>query len=187
MPDAHLTQLLNAHQSGDAAAAEQALPLVYDALCRIAQNHLRGEGAGHTLDPSALVHEAYVRLVDLDRIEWQSRGHFFAMASRAMQRVLVDHARRHQAEKRRGDAVHVPADDAPLAADLRPDEILALDEALDRLEAQDARKAEVVRLRFFGGFTHQEVADLVGVSVATVRLDWTMAKAWLRDALDRAD
>jgi RNA polymerase sigma factor (TIGR02999 family) len=184
---ADVTQLLNAHQQGDAAASERVLPLVYDALRQIARNHLRGESADHTLDPSALVHEAYVRLVDVEQVTWQSRAHFFAMASRAMRRVLVDHARRHQAEKRRGEAVHVPTDDAPLAADLRPDEILALDEALERLELVDARKAKVVQLRFFGGFTHEETAELLGVSRATVRLDWTMARAWLRDALDAAD
>lgn len=179
-----VTQLLNAHQSGDPAAGDRVMPVVYEALQRIAENHLRGEQHAETLSRTALVHEAYERLVDLDRITFESRRHFFALASRAMRRILVDHARRQQSAKRGGRAAHVSLEDHPIAGDLAGTDVLALDEALTRLEALDARKAQVVNLRFFGGFTIQETADLLAISPVTVQRDWTLAKAFLHDAVD---
>jgi RNA polymerase sigma factor (TIGR02999 family) len=178
-PRLDITQLLNEQQAGDEGAGERVMPLVYDALRRIAENHLHGEQHA-TLSPTALVHEAYERMVDLDRVTYESRRHFFALASRAMRRILVDRARKQQAAKRGARAEHVAAHDAPLVATLPPTEILALDDALTRLEALDERKAKVVHLRFFGGFTVEETAEIIGVASATVRRDWTLAKAWLR-------
>jgi RNA polymerase sigma factor (TIGR02999 family) len=179
-----VTQLLNAHQRGDADAGERVMPVVYRALQRIAENHLRAESKADTISRTALVHEAYEKLVDLKAVTYESRRHFFALASRAMRRILVDHARQQQAAKRGARADHVPLDEQPLAGDLAGTDVLALDEALTRLEALDERKAQVVHLRFFGGFTIQETADLLGVSPVTVQRDWTLAKAFLHAAVE---
>jgi RNA polymerase sigma factor (TIGR02999 family) len=170
---------------------ERLVPLVYAELRRVAHRQLAAEPTGHTLSTTALVHEAYLRLAEQTRVEWANRAQFFALAARAMRRVLVDYARRHQAARRGGVRRRpVPLDDAEaegnvdaLAVAARGDELLALDEALERLAAVDARAAAVVECRFYGGLTEVETADALGVSPRTVAGDWLMAKGWLYRAL----
>lgn len=164
---------------GDANAVDALMPVVYEELRGIARRQLRHERPGHTLSTTALVHEAYVRLVDQTRVEWQDRAHFFAVAARAMRRILVDHARRRTAQKRGGNQQPIPLDEAQLAMDAQADLLLSLDEALDRLAAFSERLAQVVELRFFGGMTEEETAEALGLSARTVRRDWVKAKAWL--------
>jgi RNA polymerase sigma factor (TIGR02999 family) len=179
---ARVTELLLDWRRGDQDALEQLIPLVYDELRRIAARQLRSERPDHTLQPTALVHEAYGRLVGAD-ITWNDRAHFFAIAARTMRRVLVDHARAQEREKRGGGAVRVTLDEN-LAVDAgRPEEMLALDAALEQLAKFDARKAEVVQLHFFGGLTYDQIAEALGISAATVDRDLRMARAWLFRAL----
>ena len=159
------------------APLERLLPLVYDELRGIAHRQLRGERADHTLGTTGLVHEAYLRLVDQRRIDWHDRTRFFALAARVMRRVLVDYARRRGAQKRQGAAVTL--DDALASADGQADLIVAVDEALSRLAELDPRQARVVEMRFFGGLTEDEAAELLGVSARTVRNDWVKARGWL--------
>ncbi len=180
---AEITGLLRGMHGGEDGAMDRLLPLVYDDLRRIAHRQLGGERDGHTVNTTALVHEAYFRLVDHRQGEWRDRAHFFAVASRAMRRVLVDYARRHRAAKRGGALRQVPLDDAMLAAEERADVLVSLDEALTRLSALDARQARVVECRFFGGLTEEETADVLGVTARTVRRDWTKAKGWLHQEL----
>ena len=174
---------------------ENLVPLVYEELRRVAHRQLSAEPVGHTLSTTALVHEAYLRLADQTRVEWANRAQFFGLAARAMRRVLVDYARRHQAARRGGvrrrpvsleDAEADGSDDA-LTVAARGDELLALDEALDQLAAVDARAARVVECRFFGGLTEAETADALGVSTRTAAGDWLMAKGWLYRALRAED
>jgi len=173
-----VTELLLDWRRGDAAALDQLIPMVYDDLRRVAARQLRGERTDHTLQPTALVHEAYGRLVGAD-ITWTDRAHFFAIAARTMRRVLVDHARAHDREKRGGGAVRVTLDEN-LAVDAgRPEDVLALDAALEQLAEVDPRKAEVVQLHFFGGLTYDQIAEALGISPATVDRDLRMARAWL--------
>lgn len=175
----NVTRLLSAWQAGDEEALERLLPLVYDDLRRIADRRLAGERAGHTLQATALVHEAYLRLVDHDRIQWQGRAHFLALAATTMRRILVDHARKQRAAKRGGDAVTLTLDE-DLAGGREPEvDLVALDQALERLAAEEPRQARVVELRFFGGLTVRETAEVLDVSPATVKLDWSVARAWL--------
>jgi RNA polymerase sigma factor (TIGR02999 family) len=179
-----VTELLLAWTEGDRAALDRLMPLVHAELRRIARNRLRAERRGHTLQPTALVNEAYLRLVDLTRMHWRNRAQFFAIAARLMRTVLVDAARGAGAAKRGGGALRVTFDEAraPLA---RHDHLLlALDEALEALAKQDPRKSQVVELRFFGGLSVEEAAAVLGVSVDTVTRDWKFAKAWLRQQLD---
>ncbi|HWJ56499.1 MAG TPA: ECF-type sigma factor [Vicinamibacterales bacterium] len=169
-------------QGGDAAALEELVPLVYAELRRMADRQLRRERSDHTLQPTAVVHEAFLRLVDQRRVSWQNRAHFFAVAARLMRRVLVDHARAHQAEKRGGLARRIPLEDwnagqQPPRVDLV--DLVDLDAALDRLSALDPDQARVVELRFFGGLTVEETAEVVGASSATVKRDWHSARAFL--------
>lgn len=179
-PDGRLTQLLQAWQQGDEHAADEIVPLVYAELRRIAANRLRAERSGHTLQPTVLVHEAWMRLAD-QRADWQNRGHFFAIAAQAMRRILVDHARRRAAAKRGSDPVNVPVDDvAHLLPSPMPDErLLALDAALDRLAGLDPRQAKVVELRFFGGLSVEDTAVFLDISPTTVKREWATARAWL--------
>jgi RNA polymerase sigma factor (TIGR02999 family) len=156
---------------------------VYAELRRVAHRHLRGERTGHTLDTTALVHEAYLELARLDHIRWPGRAYVLAAASRAMRRILIDYAVARRAEKRGGGAAVEPLDGAVAMAVSRGDELLALDEALERLAAVDARSAQVVECRFFGGMSVEETAEAVGTSPATVKRDWTMARAWLNREL----
>ena len=183
-PDA--SELLDQASAGDEGAADRLLVLVYDQLRGLAASYLRAERPGHTLQPTALVHEAFLRLHAGRPVRYESRTHFFAVAARAMRNVLVDHARRRAAAKRGGDAERVTLDDGlelggPAGA--QPIDLLALEEAMERLEQLDARQARVVELRFFGGLTIDEAARVLGVSTDTVEDDWAMARAWLARTL----
>ena len=178
LPD-DLTRLLLAWRDGEPGAFDRLVPLVYDELRRQARLQLRRERAGHTLQPTALVHEAFLRLVEQSRAQWQNREQFFAVAGRAMRRVLVDHARARAAVKRGDGRTLVALDEAPEPAAAAGVDVLVLDQVLDRLAAIDPRQARVVELRYFGGFTAAETATALDVSLATVNRDWAMARAWL--------
>lgn len=177
-PHGTITELLGDLRNGDRQAHEKLAPLVYSELRKIAARHMRRERADHTLQATALVNEAYMRLVEPGR-DWNNRLHFFALASQVMRRILVDHARQHRAEKRGGEWRKVTLDAIPLASNLSIDQILALDEALSRLAEWDARQSRVVELRFFGGLTEDEIADVLGVSTRSIKRDWKLARAWL--------
>jgi RNA polymerase sigma-70 factor, ECF subfamily len=181
---AAVTTLLRAWRRGDQAAMERLAPLVYDELRRRARHYLRGERPNHTLQPTALVHEVYLRMVKLDHVDWHDRAHFFAVAAQNMRRVLVDSARARRYQKRGGGAINVTFDEALAVSDRSPD-LVALDDALDVLAAQDERKARVVELRFFGGLTNDEIAAALDISTDTVTRDWQMAKLWLRRELKK--
>ena len=174
-----VTRLLIRLTEGDNAALDALLPAVYDELRRLAANYLRRERVGHTLQPTALVHEAYLRLVDQTRVEWQNRAHFFGVAAQMMRRILVDHARGQQAEKRGGDVQKISLDENIDVSALRASELVALDEALERLAELDPQKSRLVELRFFGGLSVEETAEVMGVSAPTVKRHWRLAKAWL--------
>jgi RNA polymerase sigma factor (TIGR02999 family) len=177
-----VTGLLQQWQAGDAEALSRLLPLVYDELRRVARASLRHEQPGHTLQATALVHEAYLRLT-LGHSTPQNRTHFFAIAARLMRQILVDHARKKQAKKRGGGATLMTRDDATPAAGVALVDVLALDAALDELSALDARLSQVVELKFFAGLSIDETAQALKVSTATVERDWTVAKAWLHQRL----
>jgi len=174
-----VTSLLLSWRQGDAAALDRLVPLVYDELRRVARRHLRGESPGHALQATALVHEVYLRLVDLDRVTLTNRAHFFGVAATLMRQILVDHARRQRADKRGGGVTVLSLDQALPAAWTSSVDVLALDEALDALSAIDSRQCRVVELRFFGGLTIDEAAEALGVSPTTVEREWALAKAWL--------
>ncbi|NBC15797.1 MAG: sigma-70 family RNA polymerase sigma factor [Bacteroidetes bacterium] len=178
-----VTQLLLEWSDGDAEALDDLMPLVYDELRRLARRHLRGERSGHTLNATALVHEAYFNLVDQERVVWQNRAHFFGIASQAMRRILLMHARRRNAQKRGGGQPDLPLDDVIVVAEAHVQDLLALDAALERLAAMDARMARVVECRYFGGLTIAETAAVLDVSPATVKRDWRTARAWLHREL----
>ena len=179
-----ITTLLHRWREGDKLALDQLVPLVYDELRRVARARLRNEPVDHPLQTTALVHEAYLRLVALDRMTLRDRTHFFAMAARLMRQVLVDQARRIRADKRGGGLSIVGVDDAALVGGATPSlDLIALDEALDELEAVDARLCRVVELRFFSGLSIEETADALRVSTATVERDWAFTKAWLHQRL----
>jgi len=179
-----LTALLQAWSAGDAAAASRLIPLVYDELRRQAARQLRRERPDHTLRPTALVHEAYVRMVGQERASWQSRTQFFAVAAQVMRRVLVDHARQHAAAKRAGGWQRVTLEDQRAGAAPAPEvDVLALDRALQELAALDPRREKIVELRFFAGLTLEEAAQALGVSEATVTREWRLARAWLHRRL----
>ena len=178
-----VTQLLVEWSNGDKAALEKLLPLVSDELRRLARRYMRKEGHDHTLQTSALVNEAYLRLVDQKRVRWQNRAHFFGIAAQLMRRILIDHARRHRYAKRGGAARRVTLDEGAIVAEARAVELLALDHALERLAVLDARKGRVVELRFFGGLSLDETAEVMGISSPTVQREWRTAKAWLHRTL----
>jgi len=175
----NVTQLLLGWGEGDKEALDQLLPLVYDELRRQAARYLRRERAGHTLQTTALIHEAYIRLVDQKRVQWQNRAHFFGIAAQLMRRILVDHARSKHRVKRGGSDVRVSLAEASLTVKARDLNVLAIDEALDRLAQVDERQAKVVELRFFSGLSVEETAEVLQISPATVKREWSMAKAWL--------
>lgn len=177
--DIDITGLLREGARGEEGSLRSLLPIVYDDLRAIAHRRLRGERAGHTLNTTALVHEAYVRLVDQTRVQWRDRAHFFGVAAEAMRRILVDYARRRAAEKRGAGQDPLPLEDVEIAVVERADQLVALDAALERLEAIDERLARVVLYRFFGGLSEEEIAELVGVTPRTVRRDWVKARGWL--------
>jgi len=181
----NLTGLLFEWRQGDEAALDKLTPLVYDELRRIAHRYVQRERDGHTLQTTALVNEAYLRLAGQRKIEWQSRAHFFAVTAQVMRHILIDHARRRHYAKRGGDAEHVPLDEAAAMSAQRAAELVALDEALDELAKLDPRKSRVVELRYFGGLSMEETAEVLEVSLMTVRRDWRVAKAWLYEAVNR--
>jgi len=170
--------LLRAWSDGDASALERLTPIVYAELHRLARRYMRGERAGHSLQTTALVNEAYMRLVGYDRMQWQNRGHFLAVSAQLMRRILVEHARRHNV-KRGGGVPHVPLDEAALVGGGRAADLVALDDAMNALAQIDPRKAQVVEMRFFGGLDVNETANVLKISPATVMRDWSTAKAWL--------
>ena len=182
-----VTRVLSAIEQGDPSAAEELLPLVYDELRKLASDRLAKESPGQTLQPTALVHEAYVRLVDTDQAaRWDSRGHFFAAAAESMRRILVDRARRKLRPKHGGDRKRVDLEKGHLAIDDGSRQLLALDEALNRLHHEDPVKAELVKLRYFAGLSLEESAKALGVSRATASRYWSYAKTWLYCALEDA-
>lgn len=174
-----VTTLLRAWRDGDASAFEKLVPIVYDELRQIARRHMAGERVSHTLQTGALVNEAYLRLVDIKRIDWQGRAHFIAMAARTMRRVLVDAARARRKQKRGGGIERVTLDEHGILAPGPGPDVLALNDALDELATVSPRKAEVIELRFFAGLTNAEAAEVLHVSEDTVRRDWRLARAWL--------
>lgn len=179
-----ITQLLIDWSKGDQAALEKLMPLVYDELRRLASNYLRRERASHTLQPTALVNEAYLKLVDQRHAKWQNRAQFFGISAQLMRRILVDHARQHQAAKRGGSKQQrLSITSAERIAKQPEIDLLALNEALDELTIMDPQQAQIVELKFFGGLSIEETAEVLGVSHATVERDWKMARAWLRRQL----
>jgi RNA polymerase sigma factor (TIGR02999 family) len=183
MDQAELTRLLTAYGGGDREALDQLLPAVYDDLKRIAHQQLIGEGARRPFDTTGLVHEAYLRLVDIKSTSVTSRAHFMSIAARAMRRVLTDEARRRRALKRGGPRQPVTLNSDAIGAEDRTEELLALDEALSRLASLDERRSRVVECRLYGGMTHPEIAEALRISLATVKRDWSLARAWLNRVL----
>jgi RNA polymerase sigma-70 factor (ECF subfamily) len=179
-----ITELLLAWGKGDAQALEKLMPLVYDELHRLAHRYMNRERAGHTLQTTGLVNEAYIKLIDMNRVEWQNRTHFFAISARLMRRILVDFARSRKFLKRGADAPHIPLDETLLVSSQGPD-LVALDEALNSLARVDERKSKVVEMRFFGGMTVEETAAALGISQETVMRDWKTAKVWLLRELNK--
>ncbi len=178
-----VTLLLGRVAGGDREAVDHLLPLVYQELRRLAQHQLGRERSGHTLNATALVHEAYLKLIDQRDVAWQNRAHFMAIAAQAMRRILIDYARRRLADKRGGDVAVITYDEALHARAARAEELVALDRALGQLHQRNERQALIVEYQFFGGLTHEEIAEVLKVSVVTVRRDWRTAKAWLTVAL----
>jgi RNA polymerase sigma-70 factor, ECF subfamily len=183
----HVTELLLAWGSGDRSALDELVPLVHQELRRLARSQMRGERDNHTLQTTALVNEAFLRLIDLRRIRWQDRAHFLALSAQLMRRVLVDHARTRNYRKRGGGAATVALDDVAVAAPERAADLVALDEALENLARVDPRKSRVVELRFFGGLSVEETAGALNVSPETVMRDWRLAKVWLLREMSRRD
>ena len=180
-----ITVLLAASSVGDRRAMDQLMPLVYDELRRLAQSYLRKERPGHTLQGTALVHEAYLRLIDQKQVKWQNRAHFFAMASQMIRRILVDHARGHRAAKR-GDGAHKLSLEEAMGISGKTDlDLLALDDALNDLARLDPAQSRIVELRFFGGLSIEETAEVAGLSTATVNREWSAARAWLFRQMSR--
>jgi RNA polymerase sigma factor (TIGR02999 family) len=181
MPEApeNVTQLLIGWGQGDKEALDRLVPIVYDELRRQAARYLRRERVGHTLQTTALIHEAYLRLVDQRNVHWQNRAHFFGIAAQLMRRILVDHARTKKRAKRGGSDLRVSLGDVQAVVKGKDLNVVALDEALDRLAEIDEQQSKIVELRFFSGLTVEETAEVLGISTATVKRDWSMAKAWL--------
>src|SRR5512132_2172887 len=181
-----VTELLQEWSEGDESALERLMPLVYDELHRLAHQHMRREGPGHILQTSALINEAYLRLVDQPQIRWENRAHFFGIAARLMRRILVDDARKRNSAKRGGSLIQVPLDEASTMAQEQAANVAALDDALKTLETIDERQGKIVELRFFGGLSIEQTAEVLKVSPGTVMRDWTFARAWLRNEMTRA-
>lgn len=174
-----VTQILQNWSGGDPEAPERLMPFVYEEMRRLARLFLAKERGNHTLQPTALVHEAYARLVDQTRVNWQSRAHFYGIASNMMRRVLIDHARAHATGKRGGKALHLSIDDVQIPIEERAASLLDLDEALEKLNEMDERKCKIIEMRFFGGLSDEEIAEVLGVSTRTVLRDWKTARLWL--------
>jgi RNA polymerase sigma factor (TIGR02999 family) len=182
-----VTELLLAWGEGDLTALDQLIPLVHAELRHIAARYMARERLGHTLQPTALVNEVYLRLVDVERVQWQNRAHFLAVAARLMRRILVDFARSRRYQKRGGGSKHVPFDETLVIDVGRGHDLLELDDALDQLARIDGRQSQIVVMRFFAGLTVDEIAGVLNVSSATVMRDWKLAKSWLLRELDRSD
>ena len=180
-----VTRLLIQLTDGNRTVLDELLPLVYGELRSLAANYLRRERSAHTLQPTALVHEAYLRLVDQNQVRWQNRAHFFGVAAQMMRRILVDHARGHNAEKRGGEIHKLSLDENIDVTDERATDLISLDDALTALAAIDEQKSRIVELRFFGGLSVEETAEVLGVSAPTVKRQWRMAKAWLYGQVQR--
>lgn len=178
-----VTRILHEWSDGDAEAPARLMPLVYDELRRLARRYLQHEKAAHTLQPTALVHETYLKLIDQRQVDWKNRAHFFGLAAEIMRRILVNHARDKRAEKRGGDANKVSLSMAVDSFQKEDLDVLALNEALEKLSEIDSRKARVVELKFFGGLTTNEIAEVLQISDATVEREWSFARAWLFDAI----
>lgn len=178
-----VTELLRKWSGGDETALDKLTPLVYEELRRLAHLHMRKEKPGHVLQTSALINEAYLRLIDQQGIQWESRTHFFGIAARLMRRILVDDARRRHFLKRGGTLIHVPLEEASAISQEQAANVVALDEALQSLELKDKRQCQIVELRFFGGLSIDETAQVLNVSPGTVMRDWTFARAWLRSEM----
>lgn len=183
--DQDVTQLLHKWSTGDSAALNALIPLVYAELRRLARHYLQGERQDHTLSSTALVHEAYLRLIKQSDVTWQNRAHFFGIASQMMRRILVDHARSHAYAKRGGGAVTLALDEALAVADKREIDLVALDDALAGLAKLDERQSRLVELRFFGGLSIEETSEVLGVSAPTLKRDWASARAWLFREMNR--
>jgi RNA polymerase sigma factor (TIGR02999 family) len=186
-PPEEMTRLLLDWSKGDQAALDKLLPLVNAELRQLARRYMRRESPGHTLQTSALVNEAYLRLIDQKHVQWQNRAHFFGIAAQLMRRILIDHARKAHYAKRGGGAIKVSLDEAAAVTEARAAELVAVDEALEKLTAMDARKGRIVELRFFGGLTEEETAEVMGISLPTVQREWRAAKAWLRRMLTEGE
>jgi len=182
-----VSALLADWSNGNDAARDELMPLVYNELRRLAGHYMALEHNGHSLQATALVNEAYLRLVDQRQVRWQGRAHFFALASHMMRRILVDYARRRHYAKRGGDARRVSLDEAMIVSEEKAPDVVALDDALTRLAGVDLRKSQVVELRYFGGLSMEEIAGVLKISEVTVRRDWSTAKAWLYRAIGRAN
>lgn len=185
--DADITVLLKSWSEGNDQALDELVPVVYDELRRMARRYMSGQNVAHTLQTTALIHEAYLKLVGCREHEWASRDHFFAVAARAMRHVLVDHARTRNRDKRGGAARAIELDEAAVVFNQQSELVVALDEALVRLAEIDPRKAQVVELRYFGGMSIDEVSTVLGVSVATINRDWSFAKVWLLRELTESE
>jgi RNA polymerase sigma factor, TIGR02999 family len=181
-----ITGLLKDWNNGSTQALEKLIPLVESELRRIARNCMRRESPGHTLQTTALVNEAYLKLVDQREVRWQNRAHFFALASQIMRRILVDHARGRKRAKRGGEAVHIDLNEVAVISPEKSEDLIALDEALTRLSVFDPNKGKIVEMRFFGGLSVDEVAEVLGIAPVTVALHWRLAKTWLRRELTSA-
>ena len=182
-----ITQLLFNWSQGDKAALDQLVPLVYPELRRLAKRHMAREDPAHTLQTSALINEAYLKLVDQKSVQWQSRAHFFAVAAQVMRHILVDHARTRNYAKRGGGALKLPLDEAAALTEQRAAQLIALDDALSDLSALDGRKSQIIELRFFGGLSLEETAEVIKISPSTVQREWRAAKAWLHHAMSKTD
>lgn len=181
-----ITQLLKEWSGGDQNSLDKLMPLVYEELRRQASRYLRKERAGHTLQTTALIHEAYLKLIDQRNVQWQNRAHFFAIAAQAMRRILVDYARERKREKRGGSAENLPIEEAlQISSNEKSVDLVALDDALTKLAQFDERQARIVELRYFSGLDIDETAEVLGISNATVRRDWNMAKAWLYQRISK--
>lgn len=182
-----VTLLLSELARGDRGAADKLMPLVYEELKRLARSYMRRERPDHTLQATALVHEAYLKLVRQQAVDWQNRSHFFGIAAQLMRRILIDHARGHGREKRGGDKVVLPLNEALVFSPEYSEELVKLDEALERLTGIDPRQGKIVELRYFGGLSVEETAEFLGISAKTVKRDWAVAKAWLHGELRAND
>ncbi len=182
-----VTRILTAIEQGDAKATDDLLPIVYNELRRMAAHKMSSEPAGHTLQPTALVHEAWLKLVDSPAQSWQNRAHFFGAAAEAMRRILIARARRKQAQRRGAGAAHLDLDELEIASPAPDDQLLALNDALDRFAALEPQQAELVKLRYFVGLKIEEAAEVLGISKATAKRWWAYARAWLFEAIQKGD